>query len=223
MIETVRGAGYRLTQQPQTAVGLRRTRAAMGWLLPAPARRPAGGARSAALVGMLLGGDRHAPCVGALVGGVRRLCVAVVVCRRAARAPRCMRWLRGAQDRPAPRDAGFWGELGYRVERALRARERRPTQERPRLAQFLSAIEASPNGVLLLDADDQIEWCNSRAADHFGLDPQRDRRQRVTNLVRAPAFVGLPAGAATSTSRSASRPARPRHAVGADPAATATA
>ena len=27
------------------------------------------------------------------------------------------------------------------------------------------------------------------AADHFGLDPQRDRRQRVTNLVRSPAFV----------------------------------
>ena len=53
----------------------------------------------------------------------------------------------------------------------------------------MSAIEASPNGVLLLDAEDQIVWCNSVAADHFGLDPQRDRRQRVTNLVRAPAFV----------------------------------
>jgi two-component system phosphate regulon sensor histidine kinase PhoR len=43
--------------------------------------------------------------------------------------------------------------------------------------------------VLLLDAGDQIEWCNSVAAEHFGLDPQRDRRQRVTNLVRSPAFV----------------------------------
>ncbi|HMC15667.1 MAG TPA: phosphate regulon sensor histidine kinase PhoR, partial [Albitalea sp.] len=61
--------------------------------------------------------------------------------------------------------------------------------EHTRLDQFLSAIEASPNGVLLLDANDQIEWCNSVAADHFGLDPQRDRRQRVTNLVRAPIFV----------------------------------
>ncbi len=50
-------------------------------------------------------------------------------------------------------------------------------------------MEASPNGVLLLDDGDQIEWCNARAADHFGLDPQRDRRQRVTNLIRSPAFV----------------------------------
>ena len=58
-----------------------------------------------------------------------------------------------------------------------------------RLAQFVSAMEASPNGVLLLDPNDEIEWCNARAADHFGLDPRRDRRQRVTNLIRSPAFV----------------------------------
>jgi PAS domain-containing protein len=68
---------------------------------------------------------------------------------------------RHARPVPAPRDAGFWGELGYRIER-MRLRERAPGREREsRLAQFLSAIEASPNGVLLLDADDQIEWCNA--------------------------------------------------------------
>ncbi|MBP7665255.1 MAG: phosphate regulon sensor histidine kinase PhoR, partial [Burkholderiaceae bacterium] len=58
-----------------------------------------------------------------------------------------------------------------------------------RLAEFLSAIEASPNGVLLLDADDQIAWCSAVAADHLGLDAQRDLGQPVTNLVRMPAFV----------------------------------
>ena len=71
----------------------------------------------------------------------------------------------------------------------MRRREREREHEQQRLTQFLSAMEASPNGVLLLDAGDQIEWCNRVAADHFGLDPQRDRRQHVTNLVRAPAFV----------------------------------
>ena len=42
---------------------------------------------------------------------------------------------------------------------------------------------------MLLDAGDHIEWCNSVAAVHFDLDPARDRRQRVTNLVRSPTFV----------------------------------
>ncbi|MDQ6638847.1 MAG: phosphate regulon sensor histidine kinase PhoR, partial [Pseudomonadota bacterium] len=123
----------------------------------------------------------------ALLGGL--LGFAGVVVFDAARGWRLLRWLRGAQDTPAPRDAGFWGEVGYRIERSLLALTRAAEAERLRLAQFVAAMEASPNGVLLLDAGDQIEWCNSRAADHFGLDPQRDRRQRVTNLIRSPAFV----------------------------------
>ena len=57
------------------------------------------------------------------------------------------------------------------------------------LGQFLSAIEASPNGVLMLDAQEHILWCNRVAADHFSIDPKRDLQQRITNLVRAPTFV----------------------------------
>jgi len=109
--------------------------------------------------------------------------------RDTLRGYRLIQWLRGSQEDVAPRDAGLWGELAYRVERSIRLRDQVAAQERDRLTQFLSAMEASPNGVMLLDSGDQIEWCNSLAADHFGLDPRRDRRQRVTNLVRAPAFV----------------------------------
>jgi len=133
-----------------------------------------------------VGGDGKA-WLGALAAGL--IAFAAIVVFDAMRGWRLLRWLRGAQDTPAPRDAGFWGELGYRIERSLRALARTAEAERLRLAQFVAAMEASPNGVLLLDAGDQIEWCNSRAADHFGLDPQRDRRQRVTNLIRSPAFV----------------------------------
>jgi two-component system phosphate regulon sensor histidine kinase PhoR len=100
-----------------------------------------------------------------------------------------LEWLRGNQQQSAPRDTGYWGELGYRIERALRNKDQVIVEEKLRLRQFLAAIEASPNGVMLLDDSDQIEWCNSVAAQHFGLDPQRDRLQRITNLVRTPAFV----------------------------------
>ena len=81
------------------------------------------------------------------------------------------------------------GRTGYRIERALRSREHDLAHERQRLTQLLSAIDASPNGVILIDDDERIEWCNATAADHLGIDPERDRRQRVTNLVRAPSFV----------------------------------
>jgi len=158
----------------------------MTWLLPrivaGVLAMLAGGA-----AGYLVGQRVQAPLLGVLLGG--GLAVAIAALADSLRGARLVRWLRGAQQGPAPRDAGLWGEVAYRIERAIRLREMSAAQERIRLSQFLSAIEASPNGVLMLDANDQIDWCNSVAADHFGLDPQRDRRQPVTNLVRSPVFV----------------------------------
>ena len=106
------------------------------------------------------------------------------------RLSRLMSWLNGPMDGPPPDESGSIGEAANRVQRALRARERDAAVERERLAQFLSAIEASPNGVVLLDEEDGVRWLNRTAAAHFGLDPERDLGQRITHLVRAPAFVG---------------------------------
>jgi two-component system phosphate regulon sensor histidine kinase PhoR len=139
-------------------------------------------------LGALVGGWFDVRALGMALGGATGVSLATAL--DWLRARRLLDWLRGGHEGRAPRDSGFWGEFAYRVERAVRSRENSIEHERGRLQQFLQAIEASPNGVLLLDADDRIDWCNAVAADHFGLDPLRDRGQRVTHLVRAPAFVG---------------------------------
>lgn len=158
----------------------------MSWVLPRVAAILLAMAAGAVL-GWVVGAALHVPQLAALVGGGGGVVLLTLV--DAWRGRRLMVWLRDRQEDPAPRHVGLWGEFGYRMERALRLRERRVEQERERLSQFLSAIEASPNGVMMLDANDQIVWSNSQAADHFGIDPERDRLQRVTNLVRSPAFV----------------------------------
>jgi two-component system, OmpR family, phosphate regulon sensor histidine kinase PhoR len=117
------------------------------------------------------------------------LAFALLWLRERRRLSRLKQWLGGPLDGPAPDESGSIGEVAWRVQRALHTREQDATAERERLAQFLSAIEASPNGVVLLDEDDGIRWLNRTAAAHFGLDPQRDLDQRITHLVRAPAFV----------------------------------
>ncbi len=138
-------------------------------------------------LGVLAGALLKSPAIGAVVGaGVG---VGLMVLRDALHAGRLMNWLRDGQPGDAPRDTGLWGELGYRMERALRQRDQALAVEHQRLAEFLSAIEASPNGVMLLDADDHIVWCSAVAADHLCLDARRDLLQPVTNLVRMPAFV----------------------------------
>jgi two-component system, OmpR family, phosphate regulon sensor histidine kinase PhoR len=140
-----------------------------------------------AVLGSVVGLLSSSPRWGAVIGAV--LAASWLIARDAGRAERLMAWLRSDQHGGAPRDAGLWGEMAYRIERALRQRDKATDEERNRLAQFLAGIEASPNGVMLLDAQDHITWCNSQAADHFGLHPQRDLLQRVTNLIRVPAFV----------------------------------
>jgi len=157
----------------------------MGWLVPRLAFVFAA-AGVGTVVALVVAGDA-AVTSGGLAGAVVGL--VAVLGRDALHGWRLMAWLRGRPDEPALRDAGFWGELAYRIERGQRDLEGRAESERTRLAQFILAMEASPNGVLLLDPDDRIEWCNARAADHFGLDPSRDREQSVTNLIRAPEFV----------------------------------
>lgn len=145
----------------------------------------------AALLGFAIGvAVRKATGVDSLGLGVGVVSgVVLMMLVDAVRGHRLLSWLRGNQFENAPRDTGLWGEVGYRIERAVRDRDRAVTRGQLELEQFLSAIEASPNGVLMLDAQEQIVWCNRVAADHFSLDPQRDLRQRITNLVRAPAFV----------------------------------
>jgi len=84
---------------------------------------------------------------------------------------------------------GFWGEAYDRMRRLLRDRDRLLTESQQRLQDFLSALQASPNGVMLLDSDARIEWCNQTASVHFGLDIDRDVAQTIGNLVRDPGFA----------------------------------
>lgn len=105
------------------------------------------------------------------------------------RGERVLRWLRSGAQADPPRMNGLWGEAADRMRRALRARQVQVEDSQTRLQEFLAAIQASPNGVVLLDAQGRIEWCNETAADHFGFDIRRDMLQLIGNLVRDPVFT----------------------------------
>ena len=105
------------------------------------------------------------------------------------RAARLLRLLRGDAAALPTRGPGVWGELAERMRHQLRAREQRIGQAEARLGEFLAAIQASPHGVVLLDDQGRIEWCNQTVAAQFGIDAERDRLQHLGNLVRDPAFV----------------------------------
>ncbi len=106
-----------------------------------------------------------------------------------SRGARLLNWLRAGDVSEVALSAGLWGEVSARVRRLVLGRDRLLRESQNRLQDFLLAFQASPNGVMLLNAQGGIEWFNQTAATHFGLDPQRDMLQHIGNLVREPSFV----------------------------------
>lgn len=100
-----------------------------------------------------------------------------------------LRWLRTGDTTDTPTRSGLWGEVAERVRKLARTKERALQESDQRLQDFLAALQASPNGVVLLDADGRIEWFNQTAAAHFGFVVQRDLLQHFGNLVRDPGFA----------------------------------
>ncbi|TAL98844.1 MAG: phosphate regulon sensor histidine kinase PhoR, partial [Paraburkholderia sp.] len=88
-----------------------------------------------------------------------------------------------------PSAPGVWGEIYYRLHKLAKRWHAQVRQVEQQHSRFIQAIQASPNGVAMLDDHDQIEWCNAISEVHFGLDAKRDLRQHITHLVRQPDFV----------------------------------
>ncbi len=104
------------------------------------------------------------------------------------RARRVLDWLNKGEAQRAPVLSGVWAEVVERSRKLIKKHEKKVQNSDDRLEDFLSAIQASPNGLVLLDSQGRIEWANLTAASQLGFDPQRDVGQYVRNLVRQPEF-----------------------------------
>jgi two-component system phosphate regulon sensor histidine kinase PhoR len=89
----------------------------------------------------------------------------------------------------APKAFGTWGEIYYRLHKLVRSWRDQVLEIEQQHSRFIQAVQATPNGVVMLNEDDQIEWCNSIAEHHFGVNAKRDAMQRITHILRKPAFV----------------------------------
>ncbi|MBU3550597.1 phosphate regulon sensor histidine kinase PhoR [Polynucleobacter sp. MWH-Berg-3C6] len=88
-----------------------------------------------------------------------------------------------------PLPSGLWEEIFFRLQRLVKTLKQRMRNIEQQHDHFIEAFQASPNGILMLDQDDQIEWCNSIAEQFFGLVFKRDVMQRINFLIRRPEFI----------------------------------
>jgi len=121
--------------------------------------------------------------------GVLAIGAIVVVGWHLFHLDRLFRWAAGPIDAQVPEGRGAWGQAFGALYRRMRLRSARQRDLRLALERFESGAEAMPEGVVVLDGDNRIEWANSRAERHLGIDSRRDRGAPIVNLVRQPAFV----------------------------------
>lgn len=88
-----------------------------------------------------------------------------------------------------PKGFGAWGDVFIRLARFIRRYHRSRQSLSKALERLQRATSAMPEGIVILDEADRIEWCNPAAERHLGLDLKLDIGQHVTHLVRQMQFV----------------------------------
>ena len=99
------------------------------------------------------------------------------------------RWASGPIEAPVPEGRGTWALAYAALYHRVRLRSARQRDLRLALDRFVSGARALPEGVVVLNANDRIQWANPRAEAHLGLDLKHDSGAPIVNLVRHPAFV----------------------------------
>jgi len=102
---------------------------------------------------------------------------------------RLAQWLADPRPEALPESSGLWEDVFAAFYHLLRRQRRSESRLTATLQDFRQAGMAMPDGLVIVDGANQIEWCNPKAELHFGLDAARDAGQLVTYLVRQPQFA----------------------------------
>lgn len=99
------------------------------------------------------------------------------------------RVLAGDKRSPSFETRGLWAEMLARVDKTrVKARNRKKKYHRL-LREVWESTGVLRDGGIILNAEQEILWCNPAATRLLGLDPARDIGNRIDNLVRHPEFV----------------------------------
>ena len=99
------------------------------------------------------------------------------------------RWLRDPSVAAVPQGSGLWESAYAALFRLVRSQSQSESKLSAALERFRQAGAAMPDGMVILDEGDRIEWCNPRAEQHLGIELARDAGQQITYLVRHPQFA----------------------------------
>ena len=108
---------------------------------------------------------------------------------------RLERWLANPVAGGVPEGQGIWDEVLASLHRLERETAKREHDLGEALAHMRRAVQALPDGVVILDGANHIEWFNRTAATQLQLDHRTDLGQGIGHLIREPEFIAHLEGA----------------------------
>jgi len=98
-------------------------------------------------------------------------------------------WLKSPSANEVPEGKGIWAIIFSGLFQHQRKNTRSEVELVSALAGFKRATSALPDGIVVLNHRDEIEWCNPPAELLLGLDSSKDTNQPIQNLVRYGEFI----------------------------------
>lgn len=98
-------------------------------------------------------------------------------------------WLRaGGKVSRAPISRGLTDEMVELIHREKKYSRRQKNRFRTSLAQFNNLAANLPDAIIVINNDDEIRWSNPAARNLLNIHLEKDRGQRIDNLIRNPEF-----------------------------------
>lgn len=98
-------------------------------------------------------------------------------------------WLKKPRANAVPNGSGIWQNVFADLYRQQKSFGRNQAEISSTLDRFRLATSALPDGVVLLNKDEKIEWCNPPAERMLGLSLAKDVGQPIRYLIRHTDFI----------------------------------
>ncbi|MBX3640131.1 MAG: phosphate regulon sensor histidine kinase PhoR [Nitrosomonas sp.] len=100
-------------------------------------------------------------------------------------------WLLISDHTPSsiPPGSGAWNSIFAHLARYVRSQSKSQQLMDLELKQLQNVTAAMPDGMVILDDGDHIQWCDPVAEKHLGINLELDSGQQITNMVRQQSFV----------------------------------
>jgi two-component system phosphate regulon sensor histidine kinase PhoR len=102
---------------------------------------------------------------------------------------RLNKWLKNPNLSTIPDGSGIWEEIFAILYREYKKQKRSKSELTTTLGRFMTAAEAIPDGIVALNQNNEIEWCNKPSEKMLGINLSKDINQPINYLLRETSFT----------------------------------